>query len=164
MRIVRPEALGGFADVSQQFPGRCDHVGGALALEGVQPSHACRVILEQDQVQSPPSRRDFPGAGKVNKNALQGECLPRRCSRRYGRTPPLRLYTPTASDQDTRELNALLLGRLAQKALVGVGVAHVKNVNAHYLGTSNAGDEHDCSNRREERGGKGGKAFFQGIS
>ena len=121
---------------------------------------ACRVILEYDQVPTLPSRRDFSGACKVNKNALRGECFSRRCGRRYGRTPPLCLYRPTASDQGTREVGALLLGRLGQKVLVGVGVAHVKYVNTHYLETSNALDEQ----RQQQspggtRGAEGGGIF-----
>ena len=61
-------------------------------------------------------------------------------------------------------LDVFVLGRLAQKALVGGGVAHLKDIDVHLFETSNAGDEHVSSNRPSERGGGRRKAFFRGNS
>ena len=146
--VVRSEAFDGVNNVGQEFRRYRRHVDRILASEGTEPSHARRVILEQDQVQNPPSRSDFPRAGKVNENALQGLGHPRGRRRPHRRTSTLRLHAPTASEQPPRELDVMLPGRLASKALVGVGVALVENVGVHLLKTSNTGDEHDSSNGR----------------
>lgn len=75
--VVRPEELHASADVAQQFPRCLGHVGSALAPERVQPTHARRVIVEQDHVQSLTGRCDVPGVNMFSTNALQGKCLPR---------------------------------------------------------------------------------------
>ena len=49
--VVRSEAFYGVPDFGQNFRHCRGHVDRALAPEGVYPSHARRVILEQDQVQ-----------------------------------------------------------------------------------------------------------------
>ena len=74
--VVNPEAFDGVIDVVQEF-GRRPGIWSlprprrrSFALEGVDLSHARRVILEQDQVQNPPSKIDCPGDGKINENAL----------------------------------------------------------------------------------------------
>ena len=60
---------------------------------------------------------------------------------RHRRSPALRLHAPTAGTQGPRQLDMLLPGLRAQKVLVGAGDAHVENVDAHFLKTSNAKDE-----------------------
>ena len=94
--FVPSEAFDDVTDVGQEFRRCRGHVDLAPAPEGAEPSHARRVILEQDQAQAPPSRRYFPGAGKVNENALQGLGQPRGSRRRHRRTPSLRLHALTA--------------------------------------------------------------------
>ena len=111
--VVRSEAFDGVMDIGQEFRRCRGHIDRTLAPEGVDPSHARRVILEQDRVQSPPSRSDFPGAGKVNENALQRLGHPRVSRRRHRRTPTLRLHAPIAGKQGPRQLDAMLPGRLA---------------------------------------------------
>ena len=123
--VVRSEALDAVTNAGQEYLRCRGHVGRALAPEGVEPSHARRVVLEHDQ--GPTVRRDVPRAGKVNENALKVMRHPRGSRRRYRRTPTLRLHATTACNYGARELNALLLGRFAQKALVSVGIAHVED-------------------------------------
>ena len=55
--VVRSEAFDDVPDVGQNFRRCRGHVDGALAPEGVYPSHACHVILEPNQVQSRPKGR-----------------------------------------------------------------------------------------------------------
>ena len=106
--FVHPQVVDAATNVGQEFRRRRGYVGRAL-VPGVEPSHAHRVVLELDQVQSPAGKQDFPGAGKVNQTALQRMRYRRESHRRHRRTPTLRLLAPTASDQGTRELDALLL-------------------------------------------------------
>ena len=111
--VVGPEAFDAVTDVGQDFLRRRGHVGRALALQGVDLSHACCVILDQDYVQPPPGRHDLPGAGKVDEGTVQAMLHPRGICRRQCRTPTLRLHAPIAGDQGSSDLDALLLGRLA---------------------------------------------------
>ena len=85
--IVRPEALEAATDIDQVFLHRRDHIRRDLATEGVEPTHARRVFLEQGQVQSLPSRRDFPGAGNVNENAVGNAPSERKSPYAHARRP-----------------------------------------------------------------------------
>ena len=55
--VVRSKAFDGVPDVGQNFRRCRGHVDRAFSPEGVYPSHARRVILEQDQVRSRPKGR-----------------------------------------------------------------------------------------------------------
>ena len=105
--VVRSEAFEGVPDVGLECRRCHGHTDRTVAPEGVDPSLARRVILEQSSTEPPLAKAIFVGRQGRQKPAA-GLGSKRRSNRRHRRTPTVRLHAPTAGKQGPRQLDVML--------------------------------------------------------